>query len=445
MIKILLIGSGAREHAIAKAIKKSKQPNQLFCFATGNNPGIMELSREYSVGDLAEIKDIARFAVQHSIDFAVIGPETPLALGVVDELAKYNMSAVGPNKQLAQIETSKGFARDLLVKYQIPASPKYKKFNGLDGVTDFLGELGDDFVIKPDGLTGGKGVKLSGEHLFSYLDALAYCRELQFAGQDFVIEEKLVGQEFSLLSFSDGGHLTHMPAVQDHKRAYENDSGPNTGGMGSYSDSNHLLPFLNINDIRQAQTYNQAIISALHKEFGQPYKGILYGGFMLTKNGVKLIEYNARFGDPEAMNILPLLETDFITVCRAIIQGKLDKTEVNFANKATVCKYAVPEGYPEHPVKDEEIDITKITDKSQLYYSAVNFKNDKLYETGSRTLAAVGIADNILAAEKIAEAVVSNIEGPLFHRKDIGTAKLINKRIRQINKLRRTHYKELTE
>ncbi len=462
MLRILLIGSGAREHAIARAIKRSPQKNALYCFASSINPGIKELSVQYLVGDLTNINEITKVAVAQKIDFAVIGPEAPLALGIVDELNAYNIPCIGPTKKLARIETSKSFARDLLAKYKIPASPEYRSFRGsamssrgltagsmnvrannYSPVQEYLHHLGENFVIKADGLMGGKGVKISGEHLSNHNEALAYCQQLISQQQNFVIEEKLIGQEFSLLSFSDGEHLSHMPPVQDHKRAFANDTGPNTGGMGSYTDANHLLPFLSKENIRQAQQFNQATINALKKECGIPYKGILYGGFMLTKNGVKLIEYNARFGDPEAINLLALLKTDFIEICQAIIAGNLHNINIKFANQATVCKYVVPEGYPDNPVKNKEIDISQIKNKDQLYYAAVNAENNKLYATGSRTIAVLGIADNILDAEEIAEQTIQQITGSVFHRKDIGTAALINKKIAHINQLCGTGYKLL--
>ncbi len=438
---ILLIGSGAREHVIAQTIKRtSKQESQLYCYGSSLNPGISAICKDYTAANLSDIANICKFAQKNNIDFAIIGPEAPLALGVVDALQQHNIPSIGPTQKLAQIETSKGFARQLLEKYNIPASPKYRNFTDMNGVAEFLQALGDDFVVKADGLMGGKGVKISGEHLFSHQDAINYCQELIANNSNFVIEEKIVGPEFSLLSFSDGEHLAHMPAVQDHKRAFINDTGPNTGGMGSYSDANHLLPFLSPEDITQAQQYNLATMEALKQEFDQPYKGILYGGFMLTKDGVKLIEYNARFGDPEAINLLALLETDFITICEAIINGNLDEVDVKFTHKASVCKYAVPEGYPDDPIKNQEIDITNISNSEQIFFGAVNAKHNNLYETGSRTIAALGIADTILAAEQIAENIINKIQGPLFHREDIGTAKLINQRIKQINQLCNKEY-----
>lgn len=433
---ILLIGSGAREHAIARALARSPQKPTTACFASNNNPGIQELSAYFTMGDIKNPQAVVSFAQQCGADLAIIGPEAPLEVGVADALLDTGISTVGPKKALAQIETSKGFTRDLLKKYNIPSCPRYRVFSSLGGVSEILSELGEKYVVKFDGLMGGKGVKVAGDHLLSHDDAISYCREIIKIGGKFVIEEKLIGQEFSLMSFSDGDHLAHMPPVQDHKRAYVGDTGPNTGGMGSYSDSNHLLPFLTEEDIVQAQEFNQATIDALKKEFGEGYKGILYGGFIATADGVKLIEYNARLGDPEGMNVLPLLESDFVEVCFGIVNGNLDQKDVSFKHQATVCKYAVPEGYPDSPVKGKPIDISEITETSQLYYASVDMQDGQLYEAGSRTVAYVGIAETLSEAEAKAEAEISSVKGPLFHRTDIGTNELIQKRIEQMNSIR---------
>ena len=238
------------------------------------------------------------------------------------------------------------------------------------------------------------------------------------------------------MSFCDGDTLKHMPAVQDHKRAYEGDTGPNTGGMGTYSDANHSLPFLTENDIAEAHQINTQTAKAVKDKFGEGYQGILYGGFMATASGVKLIEYNARFGDPEAMNVLSLLDSDFIEICNGITDGTLKNVDVKFQNKATVCKYAVPEGYPNSPVKNEQINVSKIENPDGLFYASVDIQNGKLVEAGSRTVAVVGVADSISNAENIAEKEVSAIAGPLFHRSDIGTDMVIQKRINHMRSLR---------
>lgn len=436
-MKILIIGSGAREHAIAKALNRSPQKPEIFCCGTSSNPGIHHLANKYWVGDIGDVEEVVKLALNWQIDFAIIGPEAPLEKGLADILWDNKIPTIGPKKKLAQIETSKAFTRELLKKYQIPGSPIYRSFHDVEGVRTFLEELGEgNYVIKANGLMGGKGVKVAGDHLHSIDQAYLFCQELQQLGQSFVIEEKVIGQEFSLLYFCDGYSLIAMPIVQDHKRAFVNDEGPNTGGMGSYSDANHSLPFLTEKDLEKAQHINEAMLSALTAEYREKYIGIVYSSFMATKDGIRLIEYNARFGDPEAMNVLAVLESDFVAICEAMLTGRLSASLIHFANLATVCKYAVPEGYPEQPIKDSIIDISHVIHPEQLYYAAVDERAGKLYATGSRAVAVVGIANTITAAEKIAEEEICRIRGKLFHRTDIGTDALIQRRIEQMRELR---------
>ena len=434
--KILVIGSGAREHAIVRALDRSHQEKEIFCLASNMNPGIAALCDELLIGNFNDPDFVVNYTNEIGATLAIIGPENPLENGVADALWSIKVKVVGPKKDLAKLETSKAFTRDLLREYNIPGGPQYQTFNSLAGVTEFLNVLGENYVVKYDGLAGGKGVKVSWEHLHSHDEALAYCQELTDKGDEFVIEEKFIGEEFSLMSFCDGDTLKHMPAVQDHKRAYEGDTGPNTGGMGTYSDANHSLPFLTENDIVEAHQINTQTAKAIKDKFGEGYQGILYGGFMATASGVKLIEYNARFGDPEAMNVLSLLDSDFIEICNGITDGTLENLDVKFQNKATVCKYAVPEGYPNSPVKNELINISKIENPDGLFYASVDIQNGKLVEAGSRTVAVVGVADSISNAENIAEKEVSAIDGPLFHRSDIGTDMVIQKRINHMRSLR---------
>ena len=434
--KILVIGSGAREHAIVRALDRSHTEKEIFCLAANMNPGIAELCNELLIGNFNDSELVVSYANEIGATLAIIGPENPLAKGIADVLWANDIKVVGPKRNLAQLETSKAFTRNLLREYKIPGGPQYQTFNSLSGVTEFLKVLGENYVVKYDGLAGGKGVRVSGEHLHSHSEALAYCQELTDKDSEFVIEEKFIGEEFSLMSFCDGDTLKHMPAVQDHKRAYEGDTGPNTGGMGTYSDANHSLPFLTEDDIAEAHQINIQTAMAVKDKFGEGYQGILYGGFMATESGVKLIEYNARFGDPEAMNVLSLLESDFIEICNSIVGGTLKNVDIKFQNKATVCKYAVPEGYPNNPVKDEQIDISKIKNPDGLFYASVDIQNGKLVEAGSRTVAVVGMANSISNAEKIAEKEMSAIAGPLFHRSDIGTDMVIQKRINHMKAIR---------
>lgn len=436
-MNILIIGSGAREHAIATALTRSPQHPQLFCCGTTRNPGIVVLTQQYWVGDITDCKLLPSLAKDWQIDFAIVGPEAPLAAGIVDALQRVNIQAIGPTQKLAQIESSKTFARDLMKRYQLPGLPRYQTFQHLEGIEAFLTELGhDNYVVKADGLMGGKGVKVAGDHLHSLTEALTFCEEVLATGHALLIEEKLVGQEFSFMCFCDGKTLVPMPLVQDHKRAYVDDKGPNTGGMGSYSAADHSLPFLNPADVQEAHAINQQVMHALTQATSEAYIGILYGSFIATAKGVFVIEFNARFGDPESLNVLSILETDFVAICQAMLAQQLAQRPVQFAQQATVCKYAVPEGYPDQPLKNVEIDMSALTNAEHLYLASVYTQNGKIYAAGSRTVACVGVAATLTEAEKKAAMEIALVKGPLFHRPDIGTAELIQRRIDQMQQLR---------
>lgn len=430
-VRVLLIGGGAREHALAEALVAGGA--ELFCISPHVNPGIAKIGT-VETADITKGYAIQKFAKLNKIELAVIGPEAPLAAGVADALESVGMAVFGPKRQLAQLETSKSFTRRLQEKYEIEGAPKFRIFDKPDGVEAFLKELGS-FVIKPDGLTGGKGVKVHGEHLADVAAGAAYAKEVLATHPRVVIEEKLEGEEFSLQCFTDGKTLVPMPVVQDHKRAFEGDKGPNTGGMGSYSDSNHLLPFLEPKDVKVATKITKEMMLALGAETGEYYRGVMYGGFMATADGVKLIEYNARFGDPEAMNVLPILLSNFVEVCHAVARGGLAKKKIVFAPKATVCKYAVPLGYPETPVKNAKVEIGEVA-PGRLYYASAFETAEGLVLGSSRGVACVGIGDSIAAAETMAEEGIKKISGQVFHRSDIGTAELIKKRIDHMKLLR---------
>ena len=242
--RVLIVGSGAREHAIAAALARSPQKPELLCFSGARNPGVAALTAKYGIGSITDPAAVTAFAQAEKATLAIIGPEAPLAAGVVDALLAVGVPTVGPTASLARIESSKGFARDLLARYGIPGNPWFARFTSMDGIDEALQCFATNHVIKDDGLAGGKGVKVFGDHLHSLEDSLAFCSELAASGHPFVIEEKLEGEEFSLISLCDGQTLLHTPAVQDHKRAFEGDTGPNTGGMGSYSSADGSLPFL---------------------------------------------------------------------------------------------------------------------------------------------------------------------------------------------------------
>ena len=441
MLNVLLIGNGAREHVIAETIAKSHHGPNIFSYMKSNNPGIASLSKECMIGSYSDLRQINEFAQHHRIDFAVIGPEDPLNNGVVDSLADIGISSVGPTKSLARLETSKTFTRELLEKYHIPGNPRFRVFTSMEGIEEYLEEL-DQVVLKPDGLTGGKGVLVQGDHFQTKEDALAQCGNILDEHPSVLVEEKFDGEEFSLQCLCDGITVVATPPVQDHKRRFVDDKGPNTGGMGSYSLENHTLPFMNRADVEEGLTITGKVAEAIYRETGEYYKGIMYGGFIITKEGVRLLEYNARFGDPEAMNILPLLKTDFVDICRAVIDGTLDRLNIEFYKQATVCKYVVPKGYglpADHPdagSTTSKIEVSGAKDVN-LYYSSVDKRDDGLYMTSSRAIGVVGIAATLDDAEQKAEQAISAIKGPVAHRPDIGTPALIQKRIAHMKAIRK--------
>ncbi|MHA1149059.1 MAG: phosphoribosylamine--glycine ligase [Promethearchaeota archaeon] len=437
MVNCLVVGHGAREHVIGEALVNSGA--LLYAFMSSKNAGLEDLSKgRIKVHSETDFKEIVQYCRGNNIDFVIIGPEAPLCVGIVDALEKSGIPCVGPAIEAAQLEGSKIFTRKLLEKYKIASNIESRMFNSMDGVESYIKDMGEEnIVVKPDGLTGGKGVKVFGDHLFSKKDILEYCEELIGQNSMFLLEEKCDGEEFTLQTFVDGKNVIGSPLVQDHKRAYENDEGPNTGGMGSYSIEDHLMPFIEQNDVDDALEDMKKVVAAVKAETGVRYKGFLYGQFMKTANGIKLIEFNARFGDPEAMNILPLLNTNFVDICQSIIDGNLSNN-VEFEKKATVCKYLAPEGYPIAPKKDELVKINKEKMKeigAKYYYASVYREGDNIFTTTSRAIGVLGIADNLETAENIAEQGVGCVDGKLFHRKDVGSMRLLQKRINHMNSI----------
>lgn len=445
-MKILLIGSGARENAIYDVLKKSRHNPEVFVFGKTLNPGMKEASL-LETGDLEDLDAIKVFALKTNPDLAIIGPDNPIGVGVADVLKSLGIPTFAPVKSLARLESSKSFTRDLITKYQITGNPKFKVFtseSNQEQIIDFIQkELDSDYVVKYDALLGGKGVKLSKEHLKTVQDGLNYALECIAECGKVVIEEKFIGPEFSLLFFADGKTVVPMPVVQDHKRAYNNDEGPNTGGMGTFSDKNHLLPFITQDDLNQATKITEQIQQALKSETGLDYCGIMYGGFIKTKNGVKVIEYNARFGDPEAMNVIPLLDTDFVDIVLACIDQKLDSLPIKFKDLASVCLYIVPANYPDGPALSEQDKL--ITFEKQVflipdlytYFASVDCVLEDentitLKLSSSRALSFTGLAETIEQARLVALKGVELIRGKIFYRTDIGSAELINKKVNQV-------------
>ncbi|WP_367343822.1 phosphoribosylamine--glycine ligase [Methanomethylovorans sp.] len=432
-MNVLVVGGGGREHAITATIAQSRKDPVIFAVMAKKNPGISRLCQDFLLEKETDVKKIVAYAAAKNIDLAFIGPEAPLAAGLADALEDIGVGVVGPRKAVSKIEFDKAWARSFMRKHGIGGCPVFEIFTEQGPMFDFIAKLGD-VAIKPSGLTGGKGVKVMGDQLPSVKDAQQYAAQILGSGS-VVVEEKLVGEEFTLQAFVDGEHLAFSPAVQDHKRAFENDLGPNTGGMGSYTDAGELLPFLRAEDVQQAKDIMQHTVKGLYMETGVKYKGVLYGQFMVTRNGLRVIEFNARFGDPEAMNVLPLLETDIVDVMSAVVGGTLDRLTVKFSKKATVCKYAVPAGYPDNPSKDKEVSVGDVGD-ALVFYASVYEENGRIYTTGSRAIAVVGIDVSIPKAEKKAQDALDNIIGDLHSRRDIGTMSLVQKRIDHMNEIR---------
>ncbi len=427
-MKILVVGGGGREHAIAEALSRNPEVSILSVMAR-RNPGIARLAERVLIEKETSTHRVAEFARVSGADAAIIGPEAPLEAGIVDVLEEKGIACVGPSSLAARLETDKAFCRAMMTRHGIAGCPQYRVFHDAEGAAAFIMEHGGPLAVKPIGLTGGKGVRIMGEH-FDAEGAVDYVRQL---GGHVVLEERLQGEEFTLQAFVDGIHLVPMPLVQDHKRAYEGDRGPNTGGMGSYSLPDHCLPFVSEQDRDRAIRIMEDAVQALAGE-GYPFRGILYGQFMCTREGPKVIEFNARFGDPEAMNVLSILRSSFVEILCHMLAGTLSTNDVDFERRATVCKYIVPDGYPEAPQANEPLTLGDYG-SARLYYASAEEKDGRIYTQTSRTLAFVGIGESLEEAERIAEAAAASVRGRVYHRRDIGTAALLAKRCSHMQEL----------
>ena len=439
MTRVLLVGSGAREDAIAHAL--IRRPDvELYAAMSSANPGITRITKDRRIMQITNPLEVVDYAVKNRTEIAIVGPEAPLVKGVANALKNKGIACVGPTRELAAIEGDKVFCRQLLNQHGISGNPQFNIFADFPSAEAYLRTTGD-VAIKPIGLTAGKGVKVSGDELPTKEAEIAYAKHVlneRIGGEGVLIEEKLDGEEYSLQAFVDGKNMRIMPLVQDHKRAFDNDMGPNTGGMGSYSDVNHLLPFVSEADLDQSCRIMREAIDALQQDMDAEYKGVLYGQFMIAKNRTedrpspKLIEFNCRFGDPEAMNVLSILDSDLADICERIIDGTLGPQHLQFLHKATVCKYLVPDGYPEAPRTHEMISLDEGSIANSgvtLHFASVDAQNGRILTTSSRTVALTAISDTIEQAEKLVEASIQHVRGPLRHRRDIGTSALISRRL----------------
>jgi phosphoribosylamine--glycine ligase len=429
-MKILVVGGGCREHILTQRLKADD--NTLLAVIKNRNPGIEALCDTVMLCDETNVDAVSVFAKRNGVDFAVIGPENPLAAGIVDALEDAGVSCFGPKRNAAEIESSKSFTRKLLEKHGIPGNPAYASFWSAGEALEHIEHCSYPVVVKPSGLTGGKGVKVVGCHLRDNHEAGTYVKEIftSPSGKNgVVIEERLDGEEFSLQAISDGRHLLPFPLAQDHKRAFEGDNGPNTGGMGSYSMADGLLPFVEAADRDYALGIMQRVIDAMREE-GREFRGLLYGGFMLTEDGVRLLEFNARFADPESMNILAVTRGDFAGVLHSAAEGNM-KNDLTFEHASTVCRYYVPEGYGERPLANTEISLDEKCIRESgtlLYYGSVNASEGKVFTTTSRSFALLAKSGQPWEAASKVDSAGECVKGNIYSRKDIGTIEEIQRK-----------------
>ena len=409
MAKVLVVGGGGREHAIVHALSRSKKVDEIY--AAPGNAGIAKLAMCVNIKD-TEVEKIVEFAKAEAIDLVVIGPEASLALGIVDELEKNNIKVFGPRKNAARIESSKNFAKDLMLKYDVPTA-KYVVFDTYNSALDYVKNGSFPAVIKYDGLAAGKGVVIANNLEEADLALTDMLLDDKFGHGKVVIEDYLEGPEFSFMCLVNGENVYPLEMAQDHKRAYDNDMGPNTGGMGAYSP----LPFITEEDYNFA--LNEIMIKtakALVSE-GCSFTGVLYGGLMKTKNGIKVIEFNARFGDPETEVVLPRLTSDIYDAFNAVIDGK--KPNLTWDKDATIGIVLASKGYPGEYKKGFVIEGA---DSDDIYHMGTKIDdNGNLVTNGGRVLFAVAKGKTLEEANKKAIALVQEIKcDNLFYRKDIG-------------------------
>ena len=416
-MKILVVGGGGREHAIIKKIKENKTVEKIYAL-----PGNGGIAADAECVDIAakDIEKITEFAKSHDIDYAIVAPDDPLVLGCVDKLEAAGIPCFGPKANAAIIEGSKVFSKELMKKYNIPTAA-YETFDNIDAALDYIETAPIPLVIKADGLALGKGVVIAEtkQDAINAITDMMQNKVFGNSGDHVVIEEFLEGPEVSVLSFTDGKTVVPMISSMDHKRAGDGDTGLNTGGMGTIAPN----PYYTEDIAKQCmETIFLPTIEAMNKE-GRTFKGCLYFGLMLTKNGPKVIEYNCRFGDPETQVVLPLLKSDLLTVMQAVTKERLSETEVEFSDKSACCVIAASEGYPKSYDKGLELTIpAEIADK--VYVAGAKITDGKLVTNGGRVLGITGIGKDLDEARKIAyEGVdIVNFEKKHF-RHDIGIKK----------------------
>ncbi|MBE5746593.1 MAG: phosphoribosylamine--glycine ligase [Clostridiales bacterium] len=415
-MNVLVIGNGGREHAVIAALKKSPKVDKIY--AMKGNAGIAELAELVNV-DYCDVKAVGDWVdAKGDIDFTVVTPDDPLALGLVDELQSRGHRAFGPNKNAAIIEASKAFSKELMKKYNIPTA-KYETFSDYESAKMYVETCDIPVVLKADGLALGKGVLIcmTREEALDGLKEMMLDQKFGSAGNKVVVEEFLVGPEVSALAFTDGKTIKPMITSCDHKRAKDNDEGLNTGGMGTFSPA----PFYGEKTEKEViEKIMLPTIAAMNAE-GRTFKGVLYFGLMKTKDGMKVIEYNARFGDPETQVILPMLKTDLMDIFEAIVDGRLDEVNIEWEDGACVCLVLASGGYPEKYEKGKEITFGDLDKDVTVYHAGTAIKDGKVVTSGGRVLGVVAKgADIEQARQKVyANAEKIHFDG-MYYRKDIG-------------------------
>ncbi len=419
-MKVLIVGSGGREHAIAWSVAKSPKVDKIYC-APGN-AGIAEFAECVNIKAM-EFDKLVAFAKENAIDLTIIGMDDPLVGGVVDAFESEGLRVFGPRKNAAIIEGSKAFSKDLMKKYKIPTAA-YENFTDPDEAIKYLETAKMPIVLKADGLALGKGVLICNtlEEAKEGVKTLMLDKQFGDAGNEIVIEEFMTGREVSVLAFCDGKTIKCMTSAQDHKRAKDGDQGLNTGGMGTFSPS----PFYNDEVEAFCEKYvYQSTIDAMASE-GRPFTGILFTGLMITEDGPKVLEYNARFGDPEAQVVLPRMKNDIIDVMESCIDGKLSDVELEFEDNAAVCVVLASDGYPEKYDKGFEIkglDTFKDKDGYYVFHAGTKFDGDKIVTNGGRVLGVVAKGENLKAARANAYKATEWIDfANKYKRNDIGKA-----------------------
>ena len=412
-MNILVIGSGGREHALYWKLSESPQTEQIY--AIPGNPG-MDASAAIALDDHAKI---LRFVKEKDIGLVVVGPEVPLMNGLVDELEAAGIRAFGPRANAAEIEGSKSFAKDLMKKYGIPTA-RYEVFTAAEPARAYIRQEGAPIVVKADGLAAGKGVivAMTEQEALDAVDAIMEDHSFGDAGARVVIEEFMEGEEASLLAFTDGTTIRPMISAQDHKRAYDGDRGPNTGGMGTYAPAPVMTPEMTECAVEEIL---KPTIAAMAKE-GRVYRGCLYLGLMVTADGPKVVEFNARFGDPETQVVLPLLDSDLVAIMCACADGTLADVPIRWKDGAAVCVVLASGGYPGHYDKGQEIHGLADAEAmgALVFHAGTAMKDGKLVTNGGRVLGVVGRGADISSAVDAAYAAAAKISfKDVYYRKDI--------------------------